>query len=95
MNNKLITLSGVVLALGLTGCANNDELNQSIADLNTKVDSLSAQVESLSGDHSAMKAAQEENAAAAQAAKEMAAEAAAEAAKANERVDNVVSSYKK
>ncbi|KGJ89213.1 Lpp/OprI family alanine-zipper lipoprotein [Thalassotalea sp. ND16A] len=95
MNKKLITLSGVVLALGLTGCANNDELNRNIADLNTKVDSLSMQVNKLSSDHAAMKAATKRSAADAAAAKEMAAEAAAEASKANERLDMVVSSYKK
>lgn len=95
MNKKIITLSGVVLALGLTGCANTDELNQSISDLNTKVDSLSAQVESLSGEHSSLKADHERTQADVQAAKEMAAQASAEAAKANERVDNVVDSYKK
>ena len=95
MNKKLITLAGAVLALGLTGCANNDAMEQSLADLNTKVDSLSTQVETLSGEHSAMKAEVQKSQTEAQAAKEMAAEAAAEAQKANERVDNVVSSYKK
>jgi murein lipoprotein len=71
----------VSFALGLTACANNESLNSSIASLSNKVDTLSSEVSALS---SQQQATSEE----AKAAK-MAAE------KANERIDNVVSSYKK
>lgn len=95
MNKKMITLSAALLAVSLTGCANTEMLEKSIADLNNKVDSLSAKVNSLSDEHATLEAAQMKTAKDAKAAKMLAAEAADDAAKANERLDNVVSSYKK
>jgi murein lipoprotein len=95
MNNKLMSVSAIVLALSLGGCANNDAMEQNVADLNTKIDSLNSKVESLSGEVGQLKVAQEQSSADAQAAKEMATTAAADAAQANEKADNLVSSYKK
>jgi murein lipoprotein len=71
----------VSFALGLTACANTEGLDSSIASLSSKVDALSSEVSALS---SQQQATNEEVKAA-----KMAAE------KANERIDNVVSSYKK
>ncbi|TKB47052.1 Lpp/OprI family alanine-zipper lipoprotein [Thalassotalea mangrovi] len=88
MKNKMMTLAGMVFALGLAGCSSNEMLEKNVADLNMKVDNLSAQVDSLSSEVADLKVQQQQATADAMAAKEMAAEA-------NERVDNVVESYKK
>lgn len=78
----------VSFALGLTACANTEGLEASIASLSNKVDSLSSEVSALKTQHQAISEA-------AQTAK-MAAEQAVESAeKANERIDNIVASYKK
>lgn len=78
----------VSFALGLTACANTESLEASIAGLSNKVDSLSSDVSSL-------KAEQQSTSNKAQAAKRAAEQAAENASKANERIDNVVASYKK
>ncbi len=82
---NLLTVS---FALGLTACANTEGLESSIASLSNKVDSLSSEVSELQTQHESIS---EE----AQAAKMAAEQAAENAAKANERIDNVVASYKK
>lgn len=82
---NLLTIS---FALSLTACANTESLEASITSLSNKVDSLSSEVSKLKTQHSAI--SEEANAA------KMAAEQAVEsAAKANERIDNIVASYKK
>ena len=78
----------VGFALGLTACANTDSLDASIASLSNKVDSLSSEVSDL-------KSQQQSISEDAKAAKMAAAAAAASSLKANERIDNVVASYKK
>jgi murein lipoprotein len=75
---SMLTIS---FALGLTACANTENLEASIASLSNKVDSLSSDV-------SALKTQQQDTNNKAQAAKKA-------AEKANERIDNVVASYKK
>ncbi|PCI56450.1 MAG: hypothetical protein COB45_05490 [Gammaproteobacteria bacterium] len=78
----------ISFALGLTACANTESLDASIASLSNKVDSLSSEV-------SALKTQQQSISEDVQAAKMASEEAAESAAKANERIDNVVASYKK
>lgn len=78
----------VSFALGLTACANTENLEASIASLSNKVDSLSSDVSSL-------KAEQQATSNKVQSAKKAAEQAAENASKANERIDNVVASYKK
>ncbi len=95
MNRKIINIAGVVLALALTGCATNADLEKSNSDLTSKINSLSNKIDDLSNQHSSLKSEHAALAASAQEAKDMAAAASAEAMKANERIDNVVSSYKK
>ena len=82
---SLLTIS---FALGLTACANTEGLDASIASLSNKVDSLSSEVSELKSQHGSI--SQDSKAA-----KMAAEEAVAGAAKANERIDNVVASYKK
>jgi len=74
--------------LGLTACTNTESLEASITSLSNKVDSLSSDVSSL-------KTQQQAASNKAQATKRAAEEALESAAKANERIDNVVASYKK
>jgi len=74
-------ITALTLLLALSACANTDKNDANIASLTNMVDDLSAQVADL-------KTQQESIAADAQAAK-------ASAKAANERIDNVVASYKK
>jgi murein lipoprotein len=82
---NLLTVSFV---LGLTACANTENLEASISSLSNKVDSLSTEVSDLKAQNSTISKATE-------AAKLAAMQAVASADKANERIDNVVASYKK
>jgi len=77
-----------VFALGLTACANTDGIEANVAELSNKVKALSANVAELK---TQQQVANEE----AKAAKVAAEQAAIDAKKANERVDNMVASYKK
>ncbi len=85
MFKKIATIS---LALTLTACANNGALEENMATLTNKVDALSAQVADL-------EAKQQAVAGDARAAKVAAQQAAGDAKAANERMDNIVASYKK
>ena len=76
---KKITI--ITLALALSACANTDELDANISSLTNKVDALSAKVAKL-------ETQQQSIAADATAAKNA-------ANSANERIDNIVASYKK
>ena len=75
-------------ALGLTACANSDGLE-------AKITTLSNQVNALSNDVSELKSQQQKISEDAKSAKMAAEQAAEDAQKANERIDNVVASYKK
>lgn len=74
-------ITAISLALALSACANTEKIDANIAELTNKVDALSAQVAQLETQQASAVAD-------AQAAKEA-------AAAANERIDNVVASYKK
>ncbi|ABL99040.1 MULTISPECIES: Lpp/OprI family alanine-zipper lipoprotein [Shewanella] len=85
---KVLLIAGVAMTALLGGCANTTALEESVANLSNKVDQLSADV-------SALKSEQGQIAADAKAAKAAAMDAQAEAKRANDRLDNVASSYKK
>lgn len=76
---KKITV--ISLALALTACANTDAVDANVAELTNKVEALSAQVADLEAKQKSATAAAEQ--------------AASDAKAANERIDNVVASYKK
>jgi len=78
----------LVTTLAMTGCANTDALEQNITTLTNKVDSLATEV-------SALKAQQESDSALISEAKAASEQAAMDAQSANERLDNMVKSYKK
>lgn len=94
LNSKMLnknTLKNTLIisfALGLTACANTDGLE-------TKITTLSNQVNTLSSDVAELKSQQQKISEDATAAKIAAEQATEEAQKANERIDNVVASYKK
>lgn len=71
----------ISLALGLTACANTEQTDANIAALTNKVNMLSAQVSELEEKQKQANMAAEQ--------------AASDAKAANERIDNVVASYKK
>jgi murein lipoprotein len=85
MFKKIVTIS---LALTLTACANNGALEENMTALTNKVDALSAQVADLEAQQQAV-------AGDTKAAKVAAEQAADDAKAANERMDNIVASYKK
>lgn len=86
--NMLKNTLVISFALGLTACANSDGLE-------AKITSLSNQVNSLSSDVSELKSQQQAISEDAKSAKAAAEKAAEDAQSANERIDNVVASYKK
>ncbi|MCL1092715.1 MULTISPECIES: Lpp/OprI family alanine-zipper lipoprotein [Shewanella] len=88
MNKKVLLIAGVAMTALLGGCANTTALEESVANLGNKVDQLSAEVSSLKSDHGKMSADIND-------AKAAAMDAQAEAKRANDRIDNVASSYKK
>lgn len=71
----------ISLALGLTACANTEKTDANLAALTNKVESLSSQVAQLESQQKKATMAAEQ--------------AASDAKAANERIDNVVASYKK
>ncbi|WOT04412.1 Lpp/OprI family alanine-zipper lipoprotein [Shewanella youngdeokensis] len=88
MNKKVLMIAGVAMTALLGGCANTTVLEESVANLGNKVDQLSAEVSSLKSDHGKLSADIND-------AKAAAMDAQAEAKRANDRIDNVASSYKK
>ncbi|MCL1073850.1 Lpp/OprI family alanine-zipper lipoprotein [Shewanella dokdonensis] len=88
MNKKVLMIAGVAMTALLGGCANTTALEESVANLGNKVDQLSAEV-------SAMKADQSKLSADVKDAKAAALDAQAEAKRANDRLDNVATRYKK
>lgn len=89
LNTSLLKKALIVtFALGLTACANTDGLETSVTELTNKVDTLS-------NDLAELKAQQQTITEDATAAKMAAEQAAIDAKKANERIDNVVATYKK
>ncbi|GIU21165.1 MULTISPECIES: Lpp/OprI family alanine-zipper lipoprotein [unclassified Shewanella] len=88
MNKKVLMIAGVAMTALLGGCANTTALEESVANLGNKVDQLSAEVSTLKSDHAKMSADINDAAA-------IGAAGLAEAERANARIDNVASSYKK
>jgi len=89
LNKKTLKNTLIIsFALGLTACANSDGLEE-------KITTLSNQVNSLSNDVAELKSQQQATSKDAKSAKMAAEQAAEDARKANERIDNVVASYKK
>lgn len=84
MNKKVLMIAGVAMTALLGGCANTTALEESVANLSNKVDQLSADVNALKSVPADVKDA-----------KAAAMDAQAEAKRANDRLDNVASSYKK
>ncbi|WP_448211282.1 Lpp/OprI family alanine-zipper lipoprotein [Colwellia sp. MEBiC06753] len=86
MKTTIILASLALATLG--GCASNDQMT-------SKIDSLSSQVQGLSQQVSELKAQQDKNTKAIEEAKMSAKHAAMMAEKTDERVDNMVASFKK
>ncbi len=93
MRLKSITLTAIIISI--SGCANNSALEENIARLNQKVDNLTEQVNSLSSQTQAMSSEVTELGAAQEMTNEMVSETKMAVDKANERIDNIVASYKK
>lgn len=85
---KAKLLIGLATSALLFGCATNPALEAQIDSLTNKVDSLSDQVGTLSADHSQMSSDT-------RAARMAAEDAQAEAARANARIDNMATGYRK
>jgi len=90
---KKIALIGCVVVLA--GCASSDGLEESVSSLSAKVDNLTNKVDALSTEVSDLKAQQNAANDNLESAKMAAEQAAYDARKANERIDNVVATYKK
>ena len=89
LNKKTLKNTLIIsFALGLTACANSDGLEEKITTLSNQVNSLSNDVAELKSQH--QKISED-----AKSAKMAAEQAVTDAQKANERIDNIVASYKK
>jgi len=88
MNKKVLMIAGVAMTALLGGCANTTALEESSANLGNKIDQLSSEVSALKSEQGALSADVKDTKAAAM-------DAQAEAKRANDRIDNVASSYKK
>lgn len=89
LNKKILNRTLIIgFALGLTACANTDGLE-------AKITTLTNQVNSLSNDVAELQSQQQQISKDAKSAKMAAEQAAKDAQEANERIDNVVASYKK
>ena len=81
MNKKLLITGAVASIVLLAGCSNHDGIEQSMSNLTNQVSELSAKVDMISDDQASMKADL--------------ATVASEAERANSRIDNIATSYKK
>ncbi|NRD72934.1 hypothetical protein HQQ94_06720 [Shewanella sp. VB17] len=88
MNKKVLMIAGVAMTALLGGCANTTALEESNNNLGNKIDQLSSEVSALKSEQGALSADVKD-------AKAAAMDAQAEAKRANDRIDNVASSYKK
>ncbi|GAB6262892.1 MULTISPECIES: Lpp/OprI family alanine-zipper lipoprotein [Photobacterium] len=87
MNRSLSILTGIILSATLIGCSSSDEVDQ-MQQLTNKVDMLSDQVGALQSQQDQMAGAVNDARASADAAYQ-------EAMRANQRIDNMASSYRK
>lgn len=90
---KKIAIIG--LAIGLTACSTTEMVDPDIANLNQRVSNLSTKIDALSKKLADIESNNKKAVMAANEAKTAAEQAALEAKDANERVNNMVSSYKK
>ncbi|ABM04342.1 major outer membrane lipoprotein, putative [Psychromonas ingrahamii 37] len=81
MNKKLLITGAVASIVLLAGCSNHDDMNESMSNLTNQVSELSAKVDMVADDQASMKADL--------------ATVAGEAERANSRIDNIATSYKK
>jgi murein lipoprotein len=81
MNKKLLITGAVASIVLLAGCSNHDAMEQSMSNLTNQVSELSDKVDMISDDQASMKADL--------------ATVASEAERANSRIDNIATSYKK
>lgn len=88
MNKKVLTIAGLALTALLSGCANTSALQESVNNLGNKVDQLTAEVNSLKSDQGQLTSGARDSKAAAM-------DAHAEAKRANDRLDNMATRYKK
>lgn len=93
MRLKFITITALLVTI--SGCANNSALEENIARLNQKVDNLTEQVNSLSSQTQAISSEVTELGAAQDKTNEAVSETKAAVDSANERIDNMVASFKK
>jgi len=87
MKRSLSILAGLILSASLIGCSSSDEVDQ-MQQLTNKVDMLSDQVSALQSQQDQMAGAVNDSRAASDAAYQ-------EAMRANQRIDNIASSYSK
>jgi murein lipoprotein len=87
MNKKLLITGVITTSVLLGGCANAD-LEKSVSSLSSKVNELSARVDTIKSEHQDISSS-------IQSVTETAADAASDAMRANTRITNIVSSYKK
>ena len=85
----------VALVAIISGCASNAALEANISQLNQKVDNLTEQVNSLASQTQAVSADVNQLGAAQEQTRETVIETKIAVEKANERIDNMVASYKK
>lgn len=81
MNKKLLITGAVASIVLLAGCSNHDMLDENMANLTNQVSELSERVDMIEADHASMKS-------------ELST-VASEADRANSRIDNIATSYKK
>jgi murein lipoprotein len=81
MNKKLLITGAVASIILLAGCSNNSEMKEDIANLTTNVSELTDKVDALADNQMDMKADL--------------ATVASEAERANSRIDNIATTYKK
>ncbi|MGF1759508.1 Lpp/OprI family alanine-zipper lipoprotein [Photobacterium sagamiensis] len=87
MKRSLSILAGLILSASLIGCSSSDEVDQ-MQQLTNKVDMLSDQVSAIQSQQDQMAGAVNDARAASDAAYQ-------EAMRANQRIDNIASSYSK
>ena len=85
---RLKTLLAAAMTVLVVGCANTDALEQQVSSLTNKIDTLSSQVSDLKKQQAQVSATANE-------AKMAAKQEASDAAKANDKVNNMVASFKK
>jgi len=81
MNKKLLITGAVASIVLLAGCSNHDMLDENMENLTNQVSELSDKVDMIASDQASMKADLST--------------VASEAERANSRIDNIATSYKK